>query len=285
MEENIMMQDGITSLHKQNIRQVLTDENFTNLISEIKYIEKFIYHMDDINFNRSFYFDVKLKLLPVSIILDSARATLYSIQLCCENNNLADAYTLIRKYRDDLFFYLYIIYVNGNMDVFKESEMTKHEKNITEWNNNNLKNLNICEIVKYIGTTDVAKHAVKKYKLQQSFNNISEELNNFVHSNGKAYYNRPYMSYKNKEQTKNITENMKYQINYITSVFLFLLTLINPIYISSTDYIDSLEMGLEPEEGSQYFVAPFIIDYIDKKMVLIDEGWKAYLKENVEMDI
>jgi hypothetical protein len=32
----------------------------------------------------------------------------------------------------------------------------------------------------------------------------------------------------------------------------------------SSDYVDSLDLGLTPEEGSQYFVARFIQEIFDK---------------------
>jgi hypothetical protein len=35
-------------------------------------------------------------------------------------------------------------------------------------------------------------------------------------------------------------------------------------YMMSSDYVDSLDLGLTPEEGSQYFVARFIQEIFDK---------------------
>ncbi len=39
---------------------------------------------------------------------------------------------------------------------------------------------------------------------------------------------------------------------------------LNDHYMMSSDYVDSLEMGMTPEEGSQYWVAPFIQEAFDK---------------------
>ena len=36
--------------------------------------------------------------------------------------------------------------------------------------------------------------------------------------------------------------------------------------IRSSDYLDALEMGFNPKEGSQYYVAPQINKYIDTYM-------------------
>ena len=35
----------------------------------------------------------------------------------------------------------------------------------------------------------------------------------------------------------------------------------------SSDYVDSLDCGLTPEEGSQYWVAPFIQEIFDKVLI------------------
>ena len=44
--------------------------------------------------------------------------------------------------------------------------------------------------------------------------------------------------------------------------FIWLFTL-NEHYMTSSDYMDSLECGITPEEGSQYYVAPFIQEVFD----------------------
>lgn len=53
----------------------------------------------------------------------------------------------------------------------------------------------------------------------------------------------------------------------------------------STDYIDALDFGEVPEEGSQYWVAPFVSDFINKNGKLLDENCKEYLKEITGMEI
>lgn len=270
--------------YKRNKEFVLNDVRFILLLEEIKYNKEFIYNLDELNYCKVIKLDLNNPFF-ISIILNSARLTLHSIQLCCENCNLADAHTLIRKYRDDLFFYLYILYVDNDTNIFSDEEKTKHQKNIDKWKEDGLSDLNITEILKYIGESDSSKEAVKKYKLKNSFTKISKDLNDFVHSNGKSFYNRGYIYY---VDTKSIQENVnkiKYEINYITSVFLFLLILIRENYIASTDYIDCLDCGLEPEEGMQYWVAPFIKEYIDEKMILVNSEWKEYLKNKVSMEI
>ena len=58
-----------------------------------------------------------------------------------------------------------------------------------------------------------------------------------------------------------------------------------PLYIMSTDYIDHLEFGLTPPDGSQYWVAPFVAEYIKSNIDLIDKSCYEYLKENTCMEL
>lgn len=72
-------------------------------------------------------------------------------------------------------------------------------------------------------------------------------------------------------------------MKYITVTFLFLLILCSPLSIMSTDYIDFLDFRENPPEDSQYWVAPFIEEFISKNINLIDENCHRYLKENTDM--
>jgi hypothetical protein len=50
--------------------------------------------------------------------------------------------------------------------------------------------------------------------------------------------------------------------------------------VSATDYIDHLDCNMEPPEESEYFVASFVQDFIDKKVSMIHPELKQYLKDS-----
>lgn len=62
--------------------------------------------------------------------------------------------------------------------------------------------------------------------------------------------------------------------------YLFILSIIKNIFIISTDYIDALDFGYEPEE-----VAPFVSDFINKNDKSLDDEYKEYLREITGMEI
>ena len=163
-----------------------------------------------------------------------------------------------------------------------EEKTIKEELNVELWMRGKLNNLQINEVLKTIGNSSSLTDVVKKYSLKMSFTNISERLNNYVHSNGILFYNDNTAL----THTKEYLEQVKQLINdlkYIVTTFFVLLTICCPHLISSNDYVDYLEAGEMPPEGSQYLVAPFIADFIKSNYLLIDENCLKYLQDNTCM--
>ena len=83
-------------------------------------------------------------------ILQSAAQTIQSMIACAEYGNIADVHVLLRKLRDDLFFYLYVIVACRNNDILSEDNLSKQETYINAWIKNRLSRLNISEVIKDI---------------------------------------------------------------------------------------------------------------------------------------
>ena len=84
-------------------------ENTLILIEQFRKLESFL---DDFNFLIFGRDNIVCKnhVFSLQRILNSAQATLGNVVECCKCFCLADAYTLLRKYRDDLFFCLYLAF-------------------------------------------------------------------------------------------------------------------------------------------------------------------------------
>jgi len=70
------------------------------------------------------------------------------------------------------------------------------------------------------------------------------------------------------------------QTSCISSLFLVLLLMVQSSLISSSDLIDHLDANLEPPEGCQYEIAPFIQNFIDLNVVRLHPELKEFLKDN-----
>lgn len=282
--ENIKqdLESSDDSLRSQNGEWIRYDDDCKKSIDELKQLEKFIGDMGFLFSDRDFIATSKA-ILILQPILTSVELTMGSIISCCENGCIADANSLLRKYRDDIFFYLYVLVYDSNLKLEQTPPGNKKmEETISSWMKNNLKNFRISQLLKSIATSDDLQNAIDEYNLRQSFDEIGKQLNNYVHSNGYIYYNKTVNGYKSGELAIEISKIVRHA-KYITIVFLFLLTLCAPHMIMSTDYIDCLDCNETPPEGSQYWVAPFILQFIEENITLIDENCIEYFKNNTVM--
>lgn len=285
IENEFESTDCDLTIRQANTRFVKQNSECQQAINKLREIEKFLDEFGFLMFGRDFVFvasEENTIFFSLSSVMISLELTMGSIIACCESACIADANTLLRKYRDDLFFYLYIS-VYESLDKCSEKAKTMATK-IIRWLNNDLANFHIDQVLKAIASAPQLSDAVMKYNLKESFQKIGAALNSYVHSNGYAYYNRNANTYKGNElsaELKKLEENVR----YMTIVFLLLLVFCSPLSIMTTDYIDFLEVNETPSENSQYWVAPFVDQFIKENISLIDMNCLDYLRENTLMQL
>ncbi len=243
-------------------------------------------------------------------LLDNSIQTLRSIKLCCSIGSFADANTLIRRLRDDLLLFVYILeVVNGrksfiekdlenlnlsSKEMFTESFsnlalnpiLTDDEKAVEAWLTNKVSELS-REVKKKISFENYITFLKKNqnlikilvdYNLQEYWKTLSKNLNNYVHNNGRKFTADNLVKHNN-EDLKVYLNNINIRSSYITTFFLVLLTMVESALISSTDMIDYLDCDIEPPKDCQYEIAPFIQKYIDNKVVKLHPCLKAFLND------
>lgn len=271
--------------------------DFSNLLNLNGRIEVFITK------NGNFIFDTSL--------LRSASKTLQSIKQCSSIGSFSDANTLVRKFRDDLFQYLYILTITKKRIPFFEEDfkdlkienteecinalsnfrlkdvLTDDEKAVEAWMRNLVKDLpdsikkkfNFQNYLNVLSQNSEIKKILIDYNLQKYWDYLRTTLNDFVHNNGIIYSNQNLFG--DTEQNLDINlKNIVYRTSFILSFFLITILMIDSSLISSTDYIDQLESGLNPTENSQYYIAPFVQDFLDQYVDQLHPDLKQYLKDN-----
>jgi len=267
------------TIRQMNAEFVERDSKCQQLINELRNIEEFLRDFGFLTFGRDFVFGPSV-CFSLSSVITSLELTLGSVIVCCESACIADANTLLRKYRDDLFFYLYISVYNS---LDKHSEKAKAmEAKITKWLNNDLADFQISQVLKAIATAPQLRDAVLKFNLKESFQKIGDALNDYVHSNGYAYYNRNSNSYREGELAVEL-KKLGDKTRYMTVVFLLLLIFCSPVSVMSEDYIDCLDLNISPPKNSQYWVALFVERFVKENISLIDTNCLDYLRENTMM--
>ena len=225
-----------------------------------------------------------LQLVHSNQILQSAAQTLQSMIVCSKYGNIADVHVLLRKLRDDLFFYLYVIEGCRNNDILSDDDLSKQEKHISAWVKNQLSHLNISEVIHDITSTGECIELVEKFRLKDELRQIGYTLNNYTHGNGNLYYNRLHTHYRD-DEIRNMSAELIYMLNYILITFVFLLVLLSPGCIMASDYLDALDFSMTPEENSQYRVAPFVNEFIENHKDLLGETALEYLRTATLMEI
>jgi len=283
------IENAFTSINcNQTVRQMNTrfvgiDFECQQAINELRRIEKFLGDLGFLTYGRDLVFGTfnqNMFCFSLNNLMTSLELTMGSVIACCESACIADANTLLRKYRDDLFFYLYIsVYNRLDADSEKAKSMAAQ---IRKWLNNDLTDFQIGQVLKAVAAAPQLRDAVMKYHLKESFQKIGDYLNNYVHGNGYTFYNRNVNAYRENElavELRKLGDNAR----YMTVVFLLLLIFCFPLSVMSVDYIDCLELNISPPENSQYWVAPFVERFVRENISLIDANCLDYLRENTMM--
>lgn len=286
-EKNNPTVEGLNqTLRQMNIQCVAGNSECQQVINGLRELEQFLDDFYFLNSENGYVVGVcnhHTMFFSIMRILPSLELTMGNVIACCESGCIADANTLLRKYRDDLFFYLYILVCNG-LDLESEQAKSMIEK-IEKWNENELKDFQIGQVLKEIAMAPQLKDIVIKYHLKESFRTIGDALNNYVHSNGRTYYNRTYTDYFLDCSLIGELKKLVSKAQYMTMVFVVLLFLCSPVSVMCEDYINYLDCGETPPENSQYWVAPFIEHFVKQHISLIDLNCLEYLRENTEMQI
>lgn len=290
-----------------------TDE-FKAFEIEIDYLIEFFQSFAELIFYNgrliSFLTDKKTFLFNTHLI-DSSAQTLRSIKLCCSIGSFSDANTLIRKLRDDLIQYVYILSVINSRKPFIEEDLknlkvenpeefansfsnirinnilTDDEKAVSAWFSNKVsdlerpikKKLEFANYMVILKKNQNIAQILQDYNLHDYWEILRRKLNDYVHNNGVTFASQNFVRENNINLEVHL-KNINIRSSYIASFFIVTLLMVDSALISSTDYMDHLNCDLTPPEDSQYFVANFVQDFIDKKVSGLHPELKQYLRDN-----
>jgi hypothetical protein len=241
------------------------------------------------------YINKRIRTCPGTI---SSIDTLRGIEELCVIRDYVDSYLLIRKLRDNLFLDLFLfesqktfekypdygfddINLNDAEEVFEalnkfnlrcvDIETCNDElKAINNWKSNKLlmsnKNKDKDNYFKFSKYLEYLTKNNKDFGLcynnflKKRFDNLSLKLNDYTHSNSESTLNN------NKNQVSTFTD-IKATLKELEHLFLVSLFFVDSTLFASEDYVDCMECGIAPQEGSQYWVNGFILEaFVDIKL-------------------
>lgn len=268
------------------------------------------------NFSQPKFINNKRRILCPSFGMDSSIYSLKGIVQLCEIGDVVDAFALARKIRDNLYLDLFFIseslnnkptnydfsksFADMNQEEMLEEAM-KYASAVleVEEKNENIQNINHWLDDEY--STKDMQNSRRKYfsfdsykrnienknpKLKEChdkylhalFAKIDNNLNNYVHSNGPSFISNEMLNMNNDKFTKTVKDLL--QLLYIVKrVFLIDLYFIDSTLFQTDDYMNAVEMGEKPVDGSQYYAIYQIVDEFQK---IDNENHELYiyLKDN-----
>lgn len=206
-----------------------------------------------------------------SYIYTSIQGTLDSIHTILLKGRINDGYALLRKYYDATIINTYIsLYLEENFSidnfvVTKIDNWIKGKEHLPEYRIMN-DFINKSKKVEKINTI---------LKKDQRYKFLRNRCNDHTHYN--HYLNVLYND--NQIYLENRTKYLDRFCEDLQNIFIshFAYTFwINDHYMMSSDYVDCLDCGIEPELDSQYWVVPFVQEIFDSvikinRMDLADE--------------
>jgi hypothetical protein len=193
-----------------------------------------------------------------SYAYSSIQGTLESIKEILLKGRINDSYSLLRKYYDSIVINIYsILYLKDNFSISNFVVET-----IDEWVHGNKKLPEYRKMIEYIRSSDrLSKINTLLYK-DTTYKDLRRHCNNHLHYN--FFYdmllNDSKIFLKNRLST---LEEFSKDLENLLILHLAYLFYLNDHYMMSSDYLDCLESGITPEDGSQYYVALFIQEVFD----------------------
>ena len=230
-----------------------------------------------------------------TIGMSATLSTLEGIKELCEIGDVVDGFVLLRKARDNLFLDLFLMNEarNNHPSEFGFSFSELNENQIldelmrymeatieAEGQNENLQAINQWLDgeyaskenkklrLKYFGYSQYLKSIESKCPelkecherfLVPLFDGLENQLNNYVHSNSPAFLSNSRAVY-DRENFVNSVKSLLTCASDLKRIFIIILYFIDSTLFATDEYIDALDAGMKPIEGSQCHAIYQIID-------------------------
>lgn len=213
-------------------------------------------------------------------VYSSMQGTLESIHDVLLKGRINDSYSLLRKFYDSTIINVYSsLYLEDNLslDDFLVTKIDNWVKGIDK-----LPEYRIMS--QYIKSSSKLRAITNLLQQDQTYKDIRDRCNDHTHYN---YYRNLML---NDNQIYSLgrvkaLDDFSSDLEHIVIQHLAYIFSIHDHYMMSDDYVDSLEIGITPEEDSQYWVATFVQDIFDKLIMQKRPDVAKELKANTDMKL
>jgi len=193
-----------------------------------------------------------------SYFYSSVQGTTESIHDVLKNGRINDAYALLRKYHDSVI-------INVYSDLYLQDHLGDEAlvvAAIDNWLKGTGQLPRFHSMLEYIYCSDKVAAITGLLRSDNRYKDIRDRCNSHVHYNlfANALLNDSNLVLDTR------LEVLDAFLSDLADLFIFhfaYMFLLNGHYMASSDYMGSLECGIEPEADSQHWVAPFVQETFD----------------------
>lgn len=211
--------------------------------------------------------------------------TLYSLKAALNLFNFADAYILLRKYKDDFILLLYVEHISQfEFESVLDANVEKHNKMVQaflKWALQKIK-FDYKDLQKEIQFNNIVGKFFKNYGLQNKFKNLTLKFNDYAHSNGFDYLNKDF--YLKEEMIKRCCEEFVKDFDELNINLFCLLYIVNPKAFGGVDFFLMQEKTQEDIDKAYELCGGFV-DFLEDKVIKYNGDMINFLKENTYMNI
>ncbi len=215
-----------------------------------------------------------------SYVFSSIQGTIASIRTILQQGRINDAYALLRKYFDSAIINIYTnLYLE---DHFSITNFVIEQ--IDNWMQGKDQLPEYRRMSQYIRSSGKVTPITGIVYGDDRYKGIRDRCNDHTHYN--FYRNillndsEIYVPRRGRE-----LEQFSADVRDVLILHLAYLFFVNGHYMMSSDYIDCLECGIEPEPESQYWVAKFVQDIFDRPLAEERPDLAATIREHTSMKL
>lgn len=216
-------------------------------------------------------------------IFSSIEGTLESILLILEKGRIGDAYSLLRKFHDSITLNLYT-------NLFLDENRGKNDnflvEEVTAWLNNTKKlpHNTYGKMSEYLEGSNRLKAIFDLLNVENSYIETRQRCNDHTHYN---FFDNVLINDNKVHAPRRISLLAIFRQDLINLFILHIACVftLNDHYMMSSDYVDYLDVGLDPEPDSQYWVASFIKEAFSGIVEVNRPDIAKFIKSNTLMHL
>lgn len=191
----------------------------------------------------------------------SMQGTLESMKMVLASGRINDAYALLRKFYDSAAINIYTaVYLQDNFVLDLEKPITPDQRivgKIQDWLEGKKKIPEYKEVAEYIRSAKRLQPLTLIFNKDDRFKKIRQRCNDHAHYN---FYHHVLLNDNEVlvEDRLQWLESFSEDVHDLVIYHLGQAFFLNDHYMVAPDYIDAIEMGMTPEEGSEYWVNWFV---------------------------